>query len=34
MSSFDKINNEPNNFIKNNPTFLKSMFGSTDVIPL
>ena len=34
MSQFDKILDTKNNFAKNNPNYLKAMFGSTDVMPL
>ncbi|UMB61209.1 PatB family C-S lyase [Lutibacter sp. A80] len=34
MNQFDKTHTVKNNFIKNNPDFLKPMFGTTDVIPL
>ncbi|MBG6129461.1 cystathionine beta-lyase [Aquimarina sp. EL_43] len=34
MSSFDKTHTIENNFAKSNPNYLKSMFGSTDVMPL
>ncbi|WP_106794167.1 MalY/PatB family protein [Aquimarina sp. Aq78] len=34
MSSFDKIHTVENNFAKSNPNYLKTMFGSTDIMPL
>ncbi|WP_372755002.1 MalY/PatB family protein [Mariniflexile sp.] len=34
MNQFDKIHQVKNKFTKNNPIFLKQMFGATDVIPL
>ncbi|MDO5980258.1 MalY/PatB family protein [Flavivirga spongiicola] len=34
MSQFDILHTVENNFAKSNPNYLKSMFGTTDVMPL
>lgn len=34
MSQFDSIHSVKNNFAKNNPAYLKGMFGTTEVMPL
>ncbi|WP_299158243.1 PatB family C-S lyase [uncultured Tenacibaculum sp.] len=34
MSQFDTMHTTENNFAKENPNYLKSMFGATDIMPL